>query len=86
MQSAGQFVHVFLFRCPACCSPSASFCASSESNLETADDRVFPHRCACGWTGDLIGFMAVRHWVAAWESPRALAATADCSVRAHEAA
>jgi hypothetical protein len=43
-------------------------CLNSESNLEMADEQGFRQTCDCGWTGGLIGFMAVRHWVQAWEA------------------
>ena len=76
MRSIDEFAHVFLFRCPACHGALSAVCFNSESNLETADDYVFRPSCDCAWTGELNGFMAVRHWVQSWE-PRALPEAKD---------
>jgi len=63
-----EFAHVFLFRCPACHGAVTSVCFNSESNLEMADEEVLRPTCDCGWSGELSGFMAVRHWVHSWEA------------------
>ncbi len=63
-----QFAHVFLFRCPACHGAIPALCFNSESSLEMADAYLFRPMCDCGWTGELVGFVAVRHWVQPWES------------------
>jgi hypothetical protein len=55
-------------RCPACHGALMAMCFKPESNLEMADENVFWPTCDCGWTGELVGFMAVRHWVQPWES------------------
>ena len=65
---AMEYAHVFLFRCPACHGGLTAVCFNFESNLETADGQVLRRTCDCGWTGELVGFMAVRHWVQPWES------------------
>ncbi len=78
-----EYAHIFLFRCPACHGALTSICFKSESNLEMADEHVFRPACDCGWTGELLGFMAVRHWVQERESE--VRATADSS-RSTEAA
>jgi hypothetical protein len=57
------YAHFFLFTCPTCRGYLASVCASSQSNLEIADAHVFSLGCQCGWTGELAGFTALRHWV-----------------------
>jgi len=72
------YAHVFLFRCPACHGALTSVSFNSEYNLETADSYVFRPQCDCGWTGELVGFMAVRHWVQEWEAV-AVRDKADCS-------
>lgn len=77
MARMAEYIHVFLFRCQACHGPITSFCFESEGNLETADERVFPSACDCGWTGELTGFVAVRHWVHCWEDIAAVQDTAD---------
>lgn len=66
MDFAEQFAHVLLFACPRCGRPLASACASKGSNLETADAHWFNPHCHCGWTGDVIGLTAVKHWVESW--------------------
>jgi hypothetical protein len=63
-----QFAHVLLFACPQCDRPLASACASTKQNLEDADAHWFNPHCHCGWTGDVIGLTAVRHWVNPWGS------------------
>jgi len=68
MRPTEEYAHVFLLRCPACHGALTSVCFKSEGNLETADEHVFRPTCDCGWTGELAGFVAVRHWVQAWES------------------
>jgi hypothetical protein len=67
MAIAAQFAHVLLFRCPQCGSPLASACASRKRNLEQAEAHWFKPHCHCGWTGDVIGVIAVKHWVEAWQ-------------------
>jgi hypothetical protein len=34
--------------------------------LEGADAHWFNPHCHCGWTGDVIGAVAVKHWVQPW--------------------
>ena len=57
------YAHFFLFRCSACHGYLAAVCSSSQSNLEPADSHILDLRCQCGWTGELPGFAAMRHWV-----------------------
>lgn len=68
MEFAEQFAHVLLFGCPRCGRPLASACASNESNLEVADAHWFNPHCHCGWTGEVIGLTAVKHWVEPWNA------------------
>jgi hypothetical protein len=63
-----EYAHVFLFRCPGCHGALTTVCFISENNLEMADEHVFRPTCDCGWTGELVGFVAARHWVQPWES------------------
>ncbi len=62
-----QFAHVLLFGCPTCGRPLASACVNSKASLEHADSHWFNPHCHCGWTGDVIGVTAVKHWVQQWE-------------------
>ncbi len=57
------YAHFFLFRCETCGGFLASVCSSSRSNLEPADAHIFNLHCHCGWTAELAGFAALRHWV-----------------------
>jgi len=66
VESSDQFAHVLLFACPHCGRPLASACASIAGNLEIADAHWFQPHCHCGWTGDVIGMTAIKHWVEAW--------------------
>jgi hypothetical protein len=61
------YAHVMLFSCPDCGSPLATACASTKRNLEQAEAHWFSPRCHCGWTGDVMGVLAVRHWVEEWQ-------------------
>jgi hypothetical protein len=63
-----QFAHVLLFNCPECGRPLASACASANRNLEVADAHWFNPHCHCGWTGDVMGVVAVKHWVEPWQA------------------
>jgi len=67
MARMAEYAHVFLFRCESCDGALTSVCFT-ECNLETADEQVFRSACDCGWTGELMGFVAVRHWVHSWEA------------------
>jgi hypothetical protein len=62
-----QFAHVLLFACPRCARPLASACINSKRSLEDADAHWFNPHCHCGWTGDVSGVSAVKHWVEPWE-------------------
>jgi GlcNAc-PI de-N-acetylase len=58
--------HVLLFVCPVCERPLASACTSSRRNLEIAEAEWFTPHCHCGWTGDVAGVTAIKHWVERW--------------------
>ena len=55
------FAHVLLFACPRCGIPLASASASTGKNLEIADGHWFNPHCPCGWTGPMIGALALMH-------------------------
>jgi hypothetical protein len=80
MEVNEQFAHVLLFACPRCGSPLASACASTKRNLEQADAHWFNPHCHCGWTGEVMGVAAVKHWVEAWKNnvPLAVGAPGAC--------
>lgn len=62
------FVHVLLFQCRQCSCPTSLAITSGAQNLEDFDRRSYSVKCnTCGWTGELIGTEAKRHWVDAWE-------------------
>jgi hypothetical protein len=63
------FAHVLLFACQRCGIPLASACASTERNSEIADGHWFNPHCPCGWTGSVIGALALMHWVEPWKIP-----------------
>jgi hypothetical protein len=78
MELADQYAHVLLFGCPQCGSPLASACASTKRNLEQAEAHWFSPHCHCGWTGDVMGVTAIKHWVEPWEEvPRSEASSCD---------
>jgi len=86
MTTAEQFAHVLLFSCPACGRPLASACASGAFNLEEADAHWFNPHCHCGWTGDVIGVAAHKHWVEPWngEAPIGKNEVGSCEGEAHD--
>jgi len=61
------WVHVFLFKCPKCSRPQAAASTSHRSSLEEEDAQLFDRSCECGWSGALLGLVAVKHWVVPWE-------------------
>jgi hypothetical protein len=63
------FSHVLLFSCPKCASPVASALTSTEKNLEGADAQRLDCKCACGWSGPLVGAQALKHWIEPWKNP-----------------
>jgi hypothetical protein len=63
------FSHVLLFGCPKCGNPLAFTWMSTEKNLEGADAQRFDRTCACGWSGPLVGALALRHWIEPWRNP-----------------
>jgi len=63
----------------------ASGRSSSQRNLEPADSHIFSLRCQCGWTGELFGGMATRHWVELGDYID-LQGMPDCSLALKEAA
>jgi hypothetical protein len=62
------FVHVLPFKCPQCAKPSASAMPSAKRSLEEVDGASIAIQCFCGWSGDLVGIEARRHWVELWEN------------------
>jgi hypothetical protein len=66
MQNIDRYAHVMLFACPQCERPLSATCLSTKSNLEVADAEWFTPHCRCGWTREISGVTAVRHWVAPW--------------------
>ena len=69
MALAERYAHVMLFSCPQCGSPLATACASTKRNLEQAEAHWFNPHCHCGWTGDVMGVLAQKHWVEEWNEP-----------------
>ncbi len=67
-KAAEPFVHVLLFECSQCGSPVPSAITSDNRNVEEIDARSIPVKCQCGWSGNLLGADAKRHWVEAWAS------------------
>jgi hypothetical protein len=64
-----QYAHVLLFACPRCDRPLSATCLSDQRNLEGAEGTWFSPHCHCGWTGDVAGVTAMKHWVEPWPRP-----------------
>jgi len=60
------FAHVVLFKCPGSGDPVAASFASDRKNLEEVDSHFFAIRCACGWSGTLLGINRVNSWIENW--------------------
>jgi hypothetical protein len=73
-----QYAHVLLFACPRCDRPLSATCLSDQRNLEGAEGTWFSPHCHCGWTGDLAGVTAMKHWVEPWPRPVRLDAKDSC--------
>jgi hypothetical protein len=69
MLETDQYAHVLLFVCPHCGLPLSAACISVKSNLESAQAESFTPHCPCGWSGEIPGAMALKHWVQPWPSP-----------------
>jgi hypothetical protein len=65
---AKPYVHVLLFECQGCGCPVPSAITSEHRNVEDADTRALKLKCSCGWSGQLSGTDARRHWVEQWHS------------------
>jgi hypothetical protein len=66
MSEQEQYAHVLLFACPHCERPLAAVCVSAKRSLEVAEAKWFTSHCHCGWTGDVAGVTAIKHWVEPW--------------------
>jgi hypothetical protein len=64
------FVHVMLYKCPECGAPIATALVKEHRNVEPIDGKVIQIQCLCGWSGQLLGVTAMRHWVEAWTDGR----------------
>jgi hypothetical protein len=60
------FVHVLLFECSNCSCPIPSAITSHNKSMEHVDSRVIAVSCGCGWSGQVMGTDAKRHWVDEW--------------------
>ncbi len=68
MDTTAAFVHVLLFECRHCESPIPAAATSDNRSLEVIDGGSFPLRCSCGWSANLNGTDAKRHWVELWRA------------------
>lgn len=66
MPETDQYVHVLLFACPNCDRPLAATCLSTRRNLEIAEAEWFSPHCVCGWSREIAGVTALKHWVESW--------------------
>jgi hypothetical protein len=70
------FVHVLLFECARCRLPIAHALIGESKNIENVDLAFHSAACGCGWSGNLSGFEAKRHWVEPWSEAPACDSTA----------
>lgn len=66
MRNTEQYAHVLLFACPHCGLPLTAACLSGKKNLEIAEANWFKPTCHCGWSAEMSGVTALRHWVETW--------------------
>jgi len=69
-ECAEQFAHVMLFQCPTCGFALSLALVRDEGNIEQIDGSSYAFRCSCGWSGDLLGLSAKRHWAEPWRRSR----------------
>ena len=72
----GDFVHVLLFECGGCRLPVVEALISESKNIENIDIAFHGAACVCGWSGNLSGLEAKRHWVEPWSEVPACDSTA----------
>jgi hypothetical protein len=65
-----QYAHVLLFACPHCERALVATCTSDSRSLEVAEANWYASACVCGWTGEIPGATAVKHWVEPWHGRR----------------
>ena len=56
-------VHLLQFLCQRCGQPAVISVECDAANLEKVDADSYDVRCECGWSDNLLGAEAVRHWV-----------------------
>ena len=61
------FVHVLLFECTSCRLPVVNVLTSESKDIEKIDSGFHSTACICGWSGELTGLEAKRHWVEPWD-------------------
>ena len=57
------YVHLLLFLCRRCEEPLVISVVSEAANLEKVDCDSYHVKCQCGWSNNLLGVEAARHWV-----------------------
>jgi len=57
------YAHLLQFRCRRCEQPIAIVVRSEAANLERVEGDSYRLECQCGWSEDLLGVEAARHWV-----------------------
>lgn len=71
------FVHVLLFECLSCRLPVVSALTTESKSIEYVDLNLHNVACICGWSGEMSGLEAKRHWVEPWRPPPARVYEAD---------
>jgi hypothetical protein len=61
------FAHVVVFKCPSSGDPIGASFLSDSKNVEEVDGHKFEVKCACGWSGALLGIHRVNGWVENWQ-------------------
>ena len=62
------FFHVLLFECKQCSSPISAISTSNDKGVELLDRSFHLLSCSkCGWSGEMIGVEAKRHWAEEWK-------------------
>jgi hypothetical protein len=71
-EPAEQFAHVMLFECPNCTLAISLTQTRDMRSFEDIDGHSYTIECSCGWSGNLLGAFARRHWVERWEPRRGI--------------
>ena len=64
--TAHTYLHLLVFQCPQCGDPISVPMLSEVRSLEQADGTTCKLACSCGYSREVLGIQARRHYVEPW--------------------